>query len=159
MFFYFRSLYEHSGEPSLFTTIEENANAWVTSPYFDEGTEFSKTWSLQKWINSDKKAFPMQSSYSNIYFEGNTDADRNSDTYMTMRTARLANFQTAAEFESIAKYKYASMRMYARTVGSPGACTAMFVYRRDGDLATVHEADIEILTKDPKNFIHYTNQP
>jgi hypothetical protein len=162
MFFDFRSLGQHSGVPPLFTTEEEHANGWVTSPYFEEGSAFNKVWHISNYNQydpSNSKIIPLQYSRSNLYIEANSDANRNSDTYLTMRTARLPGFQAGAEIESREKYMYASMRMYARTTGSPGACTAMFTYYRPGELATVQEADIEVLTKDPKNLIHYTNQP
>lgn len=52
--------------------------------------------------------------------------------------------------------------MLARTRGSPGAVTAMFTYRpppQPQQLALVQEADLEIRTQDPPNFVQYTNQP
>ncbi|KAM5366710.1 hypothetical protein ACJZ2D_010386 [Fusarium nematophilum] len=76
-----------------------------------------------------------------------------------MRTARLPGFQTAAEFESVSTYNYLSIRMRARVTGSPGACMAMFTYLEGEQLADVQEADIEILTRDPRSRIQYTNQP
>ena len=49
--------------------------------------------------------------------------------------------------------------MLARTIGAPGAITALFTYRGADKLANVQEADLEIRTKDPRNTIQYTNQP
>ncbi len=51
--------------------------------------------------------------------------------------------------------------MFARTMGSPGAVTAMFTYRpgAGGSLQLVQEADLEILTRDPQTHIQFTNQP
>ncbi|KAK2072232.1 hypothetical protein P8C59_006603 [Phyllachora maydis] len=70
---------------------------------------------------------------------------------------RLPDFQTAAEFESVSEgYQHLSMRMLARTVGSAGACTAMFTYR---DGTPVQEADLEVRTRDPRDTVQYTNQP
>ncbi|KAI0442043.1 concanavalin A-like lectin/glucanase domain-containing protein [Xylaria telfairii] len=82
---------------------------------------------------------------------------------MTMRTLRYKHYQSAAEFESISKaYHFLSVRMYARTLGPPGAVTAMFTYRDSGDpskIASVQESDLEIRTMDPVDKVQYTNQP
>ncbi|KAM0230447.1 hypothetical protein ACHAPO_009211 [Fusarium lateritium] len=157
-FFDFRSLSQHAGVPPLIDSIQGNAEAGFTSDFFNWGSDFSKTWGAQKWNNGNKD-FPMQNTYNNLYIEENNDQSPASDTWLTMRTARHNGFQTASEFESMVKHQYVSLRMYARTKGSPGACTAMFTYLAGEDLASVQEADIEVLTKDPPNVIHYTNQP
>ncbi|KAM0208952.1 hypothetical protein ACHAQI_006648 [Fusarium lateritium] len=155
----FRSLSQYAGVPALIDTIQGNADADFTSDYFNWESEFAQTWGPQKWNNGNKD-FPMQNTYNNLYIEKNTDSSPASDTWLTMRTARHNGFQTASEFESMVKHQYVSLRMYARTKGSPGACTAMFTYRNDGEgLATVQEADIEVLTNDDPTVIHYTNQP
>lgn len=158
MFWDFRSLSQYAKVPALIQTQQGNANADFSSSFFNWESEFGQTWGLQNWDNGNSE-FPMQNSYNNVYIEKNTDSSPASDTFMTMRTARHKGFQSAAEFESINKYHYASMRMYARTKGSPGACTAMFTYLGGEKLADVQEADIEVLTSDPKGLIHYTNQP
>ncbi|KAG8665590.1 hypothetical protein FPOAC1_010389 [Fusarium poae] len=102
----------------------------------------------------------MANSLNNIYIQANDDDGATSDTFLTMRTMRMPGFQSAAEFESVSTYHYVSVRMLARVTGSAGACMALFTYLEDGDeLADVQEADIEILTRDPKNRIQYTNQP
>ncbi|KAI5467966.1 concanavalin A-like lectin/glucanase domain-containing protein [Mariannaea sp. PMI_226] len=158
MFFDFRSLSQYAGVPDVINTVDGNANADFSSSYFNWESKFAQTWGLQKWSNEDA-SFPMQNSYNNIYIQANKDDNAASDTYLTMRTARGDGFQSAAEFESINKYQYASMRMFARTVGSKGACTSMFTYLGADKLANVQESDIEVLTNDPDNVIHYTNQP
>ncbi|CAH0057484.1 unnamed protein product [Clonostachys solani] len=66
---------------------------------------------------------------------------------------------TSAEFESMDLFDHASIRMYSRSIGSPGACTAVFTYREANSLKDVQESDIEILTSGPKTSIQYTNQP
>ncbi|KAK7433332.1 hypothetical protein QQZ08_000271 [Neonectria magnoliae] len=158
MFFDFRSLLQYAGIPDLIDSLEGNADANFTSAYFDYESEFGQTWGLQQWSNEDPD-FPMQNSFNNVYIQDNSDDVPASDTFMSMRTARHDGFQSAAEFETIEQVQYASMRMFARTVGSPGACTAMFTYRGAEQLADVQEADIEVLTNDADNVIHYTNQP
>ncbi|KAF5722294.1 xyloglucan endo-transglycosylase [Fusarium mundagurra] len=101
----------------------------------------------------------MINSPNNIYIEKNDDKDAASDTFLTMRTMRLPGFQSAAEFESVSTYHYVSVRMLARVTGSAGACMAIFTYLGGEELADVQEADIEIMTRDPKNRVQYTNQP
>ncbi|KAJ4263463.1 hypothetical protein NW762_006282 [Fusarium torreyae] len=158
-FFDFRSLSQYAGVPGLIDTLEGNAQAGYTSAFFsNENSQFRQFWGPQNWWNENEE-FPMQNTYNNLYIEDNNDASPSSDTWLTMRTARHNGFQTASEFESILKYQHVSMRMYARTKGSPGACTAMFTYLKGNTLAEVQEADIEILTKDDPIIVHYTNQP
>ncbi|KAF4496533.1 xyloglucan endo-transglycosylase [Fusarium agapanthi] len=84
----------------------------------------------------------MINSPNNIYIEKNDDKDAASDTFLTMRTMRLPGFQSAAEFESVSTYQYGCSPV------SPAA-----------RLADVQEADIEIMTRDPKDRVQYTNQP
>ena len=104
----------------------------------------------------------MMNSLSNVYIDlnGDSEGDDVMDTYLVLRTARLEDFQSAAEFQSQGEtYHYLSMRVYARTVGDPGACTAIFTYRETDDVDQVQEADIEILTSGPDNKVQCTNQP
>lgn len=158
MFVDFRSLSQYAKVPPLLDTLAANADADASSAFFAWDSEWGQTWSVQSW-SSDDEAIPMQNSANNVYIQANDDDHPASETFMTMRTARGDGFQSAAEIESMDTYHYASMRMFARTIGSAGACTAMFTYRDGGSLAKVQEADIEVLTKDADNVIHYTNQP
>ncbi|KAI5457541.1 concanavalin A-like lectin/glucanase domain-containing protein [Mariannaea sp. PMI_226] len=159
MFFDFRNLSQFAaGVPDLIDTIDGNANAGFSSDYFKWGSDFTQTWGLQKWSSNGGNIF-MQNTYNNVYIQANTDDEATSNTYLTMRTARGDGFQSAAEFVSHQKYQYASMRMLSRTFGSTGACGAMFTYLSGSELANVQESDIEVLTKDANNIIHYTNQP
>lgn len=166
-FFDFRSLSKHASIPDIVTTFSENAKAPIANNYF-KSDDWTSTWQIQDWNNSkslkkssttDDPKIPMTNSFSNVYIEENTDENAASETFLTMRTKRLEKFQTAAEFESIDTYHYLSVRMLARTIGSPGAITALFTYRDGGSLAKVQEADIEILTRGPRDHISYTNQP
>lgn len=164
-FFDFRSLDQYQGIPNPLTDPDASANAQVTSNFFTSA-EWNSSWSVQSWNNSggarsDASIF-MVNSPNNVYIEKNTDPSPSSKTYLTLRTERLPDFQTAAELESMSKgYQFLSIRMLARTIGSAGAVTAMFTYRGGkGDaLADVQEADLEIRTRDPRNLVHYTNQP
>lgn len=164
-FYDFRSRSDLVNVPSSYASDPDAAsNADVASDYFNSD-EWNDGWSIQQWNNSanlddgDANVL-MVNSPANVYFDANADPDAQSDTYLTLRTVRLEEFQTAAEFESIAQaYHYASARMYARAVGPPGAVAAMFTYRGSDDPNTIQEADLEIRTMDPPDVIQYTNQP
>lgn len=166
-FFDFRNLTQYAGVPPVRGNETQDTATIVSSDYF-KTDEWTKNWGIQTWDNSKgaNQGFSgdgtvyMINSANNIYIEENKDDDADSETYLTMRTKRLAHLQTAAEFENKNyNFQYLSMRMYARTLGDPGAVTAMFTYRNSDDPAKVQEADIEVLTRDPKNKISYTNQP
>ncbi len=169
----FRNLSQHVGTPKILADVPSNANANPTNDFF-ASTSWTTMWRATNWnneqmmktnnsdVSGSDATLLMVNSPNNIYIENNTDTNATSQTYMTMRTARLANFQTAAEIESTSVgYRYISVRMYARTLGSPGAITAMFTYRpgAGGSLQLVQEADLEIRTRDPQTRIQFTNQP
>ncbi|KAI0202745.1 putative xylanase 3 [Astrocystis sublimbata] len=166
-FFDFRSLNQFARVPAPIEDPYDSTNADETSRYFLDDN-WTKVWGIQQWNNSDSKdngdvPVLMVNSPNNIYIEKNNDENPASDTFMTMRTIRHKHFQSASEFESISKaYHFLSVRMYARTLGPPGAVTAMFTYRDDsgdGDIAKVQESDLEIRTQDPVDKVQYTNQP
>ncbi|KAI0460663.1 putative xylanase 3 [Xylaria acuta] len=166
-FFDFRTLAQYANVPHPIEDPYDSSDADETSEYFLDDN-WTKVWGIQRWNNSnsvDSGDVPvlLVNSPNNIYIEKNTDENPTSDTFMTMRTLRYKHYQSAAEFESISKaYHFLSVRMYARTIGAPGAVTAMFTYRDDGDssnIASVQESDLEIRTMDPKDKVQYTNQP
>ena len=75
---------------------------------------------------------------------------------MTLSTARTdAETQEASEvtFEEF-KAVHASIRVFGRVRGAPGAVAGIFTYLND-----TQESDIEILTRDTTNYVQYTNQP
>ncbi|KAH8170043.1 glycosyl hydrolases family 16 domain-containing protein [Sarocladium implicatum] len=154
-FWDFRDLSRYAGVPATINTVSGNANAGFTSDYFGWSSDFQKFWGPQNWDNGAE--FTNVNSFNNLYISSNPNGD--SATMLTMRTARGSNFQSSSEFETKAKVDHASMRMYARTHGDAGACTAIFTYLGADSLKDVQEADIEILTRDPETAIHYTNQP
>ncbi|GAB1320638.1 Glycoside hydrolase family 16 protein [Madurella fahalii] len=162
-FFDFRSLSEYAGVPPTIRDADSSPGADKTSAFF-ERQEWTDFWMLSNWDNRhnlrEDASVLMVNSPNNVYIEANNEPNPASQTWLTLRTQRLAEFQTAAEIESAsAEYKHLSVRMRARTVGARGAITAMFTYRRGDTLADVQEADLEIRTADPRNLIHYTNQP
>ncbi|KAH7171928.1 concanavalin A-like lectin/glucanase domain-containing protein [Fusarium sp. MPI-SDFR-AT-0072] len=162
-FYDYRNLEDYAGVPSPVQNASRKAG--VTSDYFNSDT-WDDSWSIQDWSNRGKgvslsgdATVLMINSPNNIYIEKNDDKDAASDTFLTLRTMRLPGFQSAAEFESVPTYHYVSVRMLARVTGSAGACMAIFTYLGGEELADVQEADIEIMTRDPKNRVQYTNQP
>ncbi|KAF7552428.1 hypothetical protein G7046_g7407 [Stylonectria norvegica] len=161
MFWDFRSLSKYAKVPGPLATVESNRKADFSSTYFNWDNQFGQTWGVQNWDNNQTKPYVMINSKNNVYIEHNADSKPASDTFMTMRTVRHSlGFQSAAEIESVNTYQYASMRYFARSRGSAGACTSMFTYRGAEKLADVQEADIEFLTRENAfDTVHYTNQP
>lgn len=165
-FFDFRDLGDYAGVPDPIRNETRAVKASTTSEYFDSD-DWDSAWGIQYWSNrnsggvslSGDASVLMVNSANNVYIEKNDDDDAASDTFLTLRTMRFPGFQSAAEFESIDSYQYLSIRMLARVTGSPGACMALFTYYSAEELANIQEADIEILTRDPKDRIQYTNQP
>ncbi|KAI1498959.1 concanavalin A-like lectin/glucanase domain-containing protein [Biscogniauxia marginata] len=132
-----------------------DAAAPVTNSYFSSA-EWTDTWNIQRWSTGDGLVFRANSA-NNMYFARDNSTDADTPTYLTMRTVRQSDYQSTSEFQtSSAQYQFLSLRMYARTRGSPGAVTAMFTYR-GGE--PVQEADIEIRTERPESEVQYTNQP
>lgn len=163
-FFDFRSMSQYVNVPAVISDMNDASQAEAASDYFNS-QEWTESWGIQVWNNTqnmqsgDASVF-MVNSASNVYIEQNKDNNADSDTWLTLRTVRLADFQSAAEFESINQgYHFVSARMYARTVGAPGAITAMFTYRGNDNPNLLQEADLEIRTLDPPDVIQYTNQP
>ncbi|KAJ8132356.1 hypothetical protein O1611_g1270 [Lasiodiplodia mahajangana] len=166
-FFDFRALTQYAKVPPPITDPYDSSEADETSDYFLDN-DWTEVWGIQRWNNSDSvdsgdAPVLLVNSPNNVYIEENTDENASSDTFLTMRTMRFEDYQSTAEFESISKaYHFLSVRMLARTVGAPGAITAMFTYRDGGDptqLTSVQESDLEIRTMDPKDKVQYTNQP
>ncbi|KAI1410766.1 glycoside hydrolase family 16 protein [Hypoxylon sp. FL1857] len=164
-FFDFRDI-ASAGVPAPIDDRAGATNAPVTNAYFESGN-FTDTWSVQAWAGGSSDA-SVYNTYSknDVYIESNTDSGSGaaSRTYLTLRTYRhpagAGDFQSSAEIQSVsASYQFVSMRMYARTRGAAGAVTAMFTYRGGATEADVQEADLEILTREATNQVHYTNQP
>ena len=138
-------------------------DSWDDAPNLDVGEAnilnsdaWNKDWNIQSWSKNASDDFPirMVNSPANVYLQQN---DNNDDafTYLTLRTTRGKDFQSAAEIENLQKnVKHVSMRMSARVVGDKGAVAGFFTFYDDAN-----ESDIEILTDDPKDVIRYTNQP
>ncbi|KAK0711077.1 concanavalin A-like lectin/glucanase domain-containing protein [Lasiosphaeris hirsuta] len=163
-FFDFRSQSQYAGVPQVITSADDSAEADKTSKFFDT-TQWTDMWMVGSWNNSKSvrsdASVLMINSPNNVYIEANGDRTSNPQTWLTLRTQRLATFQTAAEIESTEKigFQFLSMRMLARTIGAKGAITALFTYLHSDNVALVQEADLEVRTSDPPELVHYTNQP
>ncbi|KAL3423985.1 xylanase 3 [Phlyctema vagabunda] len=155
--------------PSVLTNATATTSAQATNDFFAADT-FTKDWNIQSWNNSDSfgtdasdAAVLMVNSANNVYIEQSTDDSPDYTTFLTLRTARQSDFQSAAELDSTEQnFMHLSARFLARVVGSPGACAGLFTYLSPtdpNDAQTVQEADIEILTSGERNVVHYTNQP
>ncbi|KAL6885031.1 glycoside hydrolase family 16 protein [Trichoderma longibrachiatum] len=169
MFFDFRNLTQDAGIPPIVTNATNATFAPPTSAYFSSD-EWTSVWQLQGWSNSEGKgkglsgAATVLMAYSpaNVYIQQNEDkdADADSQTYLTLRTQREPKFQSAAAFQTkTSDYQFVSLRMLARTVGSPGAVTAMFTYRDATASSSLQESDFEVLTRGPRENVQLTNQP
>ncbi|KAH7385796.1 concanavalin A-like lectin/glucanase domain-containing protein [Pyrenochaeta sp. MPI-SDFR-AT-0127] len=126
---------EPTWQPSLFSS-----NAWNTD------------WNIQNWSKPATADFPvpMNNSLANVYL-----AQEDNVSFLTLRTSREGDYQTAGEVENLQKnLMHVSMRMYGRVKGSKGAVAGFFTFYDD-----TNESDIEILTDDPTDQIRYTNQP
>jgi len=168
-FYDFRSLSQHAGIPPLISNADEATTAPITSDYFSDDS-FKTFWDIQNWNNSvslgtaaSNASVLRVNSRNNIYVERNAVENVTPQTWLTLRTARQTQFQSTAEMVTQSdKIQFISMRMLARTIGAPGGCTAMFTYRgppADQPNAKLQEADLEMLTKYPRDLVQCTNQP
>ena len=161
-FFDFRNLDKFQGPaPPPVKNASAAQTAFATSDFF-LSTDWTDNWGIQNWNNSVSpradSSVLMINSPNNVYIEQNTDQSTDAKTWLTLRTTRQADFQSSAEITTVSEaYKFISIRWLTRTIGDSGGCTALFTYRGTKD--TVQEADMEILTKGPRNAIQYTNQP
>ncbi|KAL5114666.1 hypothetical protein ACEQ8H_007460 [Pleosporales sp. CAS-2024a] len=124
--------------------------AWQPSVF--NSVDWLADWGIQNWSKpaTDDFPVPMLNSFANIYI-----GEEDNSTFLTLRTSRTHDHQTAGEIENQQKnLMHVSMRMYGRVVGDSGAVAGFFTFFDDSN-----ESDIEILTRDAKDQIHYTNQP
>ncbi|PVI08462.1 glycoside hydrolase family 16 protein [Periconia macrospinosa] len=159
-FFDFRNLADNADQyvqaPPLLNTSQEAASASVWDANILNSDAWKTDWNIQNWSKPATSDFPtpMTNSFANVYIQQNADGG-DDFTFLTLRTSRLNDSQTAAEIENEQKnLMHVTMRMHARVVGSKGAVAGFFTFFDDSN-----ESDIEILTRDPKTTIRYTNQP
>ena len=159
-FFDFRKLdtstdnYDTTTSPPLVkgdSGTESAPNAFLTD------SAFASDWNLQQWSkdpNGDSTV-KLVNSPANCYISTPASGSSNQNTHLTFRTHRFLDFQSTAEAESATKdFLHASFRYRARVRGDAGAVAGLFTFYDDNN-----ESDIEILTRDPKDVIRYSNQP
>ncbi|KAF2869907.1 concanavalin A-like lectin/glucanase domain-containing protein [Massariosphaeria phaeospora] len=159
-FFDFRNLAGGPGQyvqaPPLVNDTQDAGDEPLWTPNVLGSDAWSADWGIQNWGKNATEEFPvkMVNSPANVYIQQNDD-EKNAFSWLTLRTTRLDEFQSAAEIESLQKnLNHVSMRMKARVVGAKGAVAGFFTFFDDDN-----ESDIEILTDDAKDVIRYTNQP
>jgi hypothetical protein len=159
-FFDFRNLASRPGQflknPPLINHKQNASELPVWDADILNSTGWNADWGIQSWGKDATDDFPtpMTNSLANVYIGQNDDA-KDWFTWLTLRTSRLEDYQSAAEIESEQKnLMHASLRMQGRVIGSKGAVAGFFTFYDDDN-----ESDIEILTNDPTNKIRYTNQP
>ncbi|KAF2274535.1 concanavalin A-like lectin/glucanase [Westerdykella ornata] len=161
-FFDFRNLADgqpgkYVSDPPLLNSTQDNGTESVWSPDVLDTDAWTTDWAIQNWSKPSSDKFPvrMVNSPANIYISQDPSNVSDASTWLTLRTSRLDDFQSAAEMESTQKnVLFASLRMYARVRGDRGAVAGFFSFYND-----TNESDVEILTRDPRDRIRYTNQP
>ncbi|KAF2691209.1 glycoside hydrolase family 16 protein [Lentithecium fluviatile CBS 122367] len=158
-FYDFRNLADSPGQylstPGLVNDTQDAGAEPVWDANILNSDAWNTDWNIQNWSKNATDDFPtkMVNSPANIYIKQDTDS--NLSTYLTLRTSRLDDFQSAGEIENLQKnLMHASMRMSGRVIGSKGAVAGFFTFFDD-----TNESDIEILTDDATDVIRYTNQP
>ena len=142
-----------AGEPQG----EEN----ITSAYFAQ-PPFSDHWEIRRGIRNAESEVPMVYSAQNVYISRDPDSN-SSETYLTLRTTRLQDFQSVVQLVSqLSDLLHGSMRIRMKILPdgkdgdnvARGAVVGFFTYASD-----TQESDIEVLTKDPDNIVQLTTQP
>jgi len=99
---------------------------------------------------------PVDFTPKRVSIVNSQDRSSSYSTYLTISTSRIDD-ETQEGGEITYKefnVTYASIRVLGRVSGTPGACAGIFTYLND-----TQESDIEMFTRDPPNFVHYSNQP
>jgi len=152
-FYDFRNLEGGFTSPPPPINQSQNASLVPTwQPQIFNSNDWNADWGMQNWSKKATADFPtpMSNSLGNVYV-----GQQGNGTYLSLRTTRLDDHQTAAEMENQQKnMMHVSMRMSGRVKGDSGAVAGFFTFFDD-----TNESDIEILTSDPKDKIRYTNQP
>ncbi|CEL06383.1 hypothetical protein ASPCAL07488 [Aspergillus calidoustus] len=149
------------------------ADVWEAQTVPLSQSPFKTDWQAQSWSRHKTldSIVPMVNSDLNAFFAGHPQIPDTSQ--LVLRTTRLSNYSSTAEIESLQGNFYrCSLRIRMRLMSrdaishspfepSPdddqvpkGACAGIFTYR-----SATCESDLEILTSDPANTVHYANQP
>ncbi|KAE9989914.1 hypothetical protein EG327_002101 [Venturia inaequalis] len=99
---------------------------------------------------------PVNFTNSHVSITNSTDQSRNYNSYLTLSTTRSTPLDQPSGEITYTEHNitHASIRVFSRIHGSPGAIAGIFTYKND-----TQEADIEIFTRAPANKIQYSNQP
>ncbi|RJE26483.1 hypothetical protein PHISCL_01193 [Aspergillus sclerotialis] len=159
-FFDFRNIPNSNGvynlEPPNVTSSQDAGGELGQKGYLNS-TVFADDWELQTWGRTPRPTtlLRMQNSKQSIYIQDNSKEDNsNATTFLTLRTYRNQQFSSTAEMLGLQRNVFhASIRIYARVHGVPGAVIGMFTYLNDST-----ESDIEILTRDQINHVRCSNQ-
>jgi hypothetical protein len=155
-FYDFRNLVDGlEAPPPLINDTQNTTLAPTWQPKIFNSDDWLADWGIQNWSKpaTDDFPVPMSNSLANIYI--GQDGQEENSTFLTLRSSRLDDHQTAGEIENQQKnLMHVSMRMHGRVVGDAGAVAGFFTFYDDNN-----ESDVEILTRDPKDQTRYTNQP
>ncbi|KAL2823308.1 concanavalin A-like lectin/glucanase domain-containing protein [Aspergillus cavernicola] len=146
---------------------------WETETIPLSESPFNTEWQAQSWRREKTKdnITPMVNSAQNTFFARHPQWTGTSQ--LVLRTTRLPGYSSTAEIESQqGNFYHCSIRVRMRLMSRDaiarapgdmrpdnntvprGACAGIFTYR-----SATCESDLEFLTSDPPNTIHYANQP
>ncbi|KEF58761.1 uncharacterized protein A1O9_03604 [Exophiala aquamarina CBS 119918] len=158
----FRNLSNYSiNWPSSITAEEDQGGENITSAYFAH-PPFSDHWEIRRGIRNAESDVPMIYSAQNVYISQDPSSD-GSQTYLTLRTTRLQDFQSVVQLVSRPdNLLHASMRTRMKIISdgkdgdnvAGGAVVGFFTYESD-----TQESDIEVLTKHPSDIVELSTQP
>ncbi|KAL4877081.1 concanavalin A-like lectin/glucanase domain-containing protein [Aspergillus karnatakaensis] len=150
-----------------------SADIWETQTVPLSESSFSTDWAAQSWSRqkTSDSLVPMVNSDTNAFFARHPDWHGTSQ--LVLRTMRLQDSSSTAEIESHhGNFFHCSLRVRMRLMSRDtvsrapwdtrevdnvvprGACAGIFTYR-----SATCESDVEFLTSDAPNTIHYANQP
>ena len=145
-------------QPPLISATQDEGQEGVTSPYISS-FEAGGFWAIRRGIRNPESTVPMTYSAQNFYVS--KDSGDDNSTHLTLRTSRNSDFQSVAALKTTNDVLYASLRVRAKFIPSndsteieTGAVFGWFTYKSD-----TQESDIEILTVEDPNQVHFTNQP
>ncbi|PMD44745.1 glycoside hydrolase family 16 protein [Hyaloscypha variabilis F] len=151
----------------LYYRLYDFRNIYNTRSASTQNSITSKTVTNSSWTNdwyirnyprksSGAPDIPVSFTPRRVSITNSTDKSPYYSTYLTLSSARInESTQEGGEitFDEF-NVSYASIRVLGRVKGTPGACAGIFTYLNDTE-----ESDIEMFTRDPANFVHYSNQP
>ncbi|KAL5339956.1 concanavalin A-like lectin/glucanase domain-containing protein [Aspergillus crustosus] len=160
-------------EPDSDASPLSTADLWEAQTIPLSSTPFSTDWAAQSWgrQKTTDSIIPMVNSHTNAFFARHPDYHGTSQ--LVLRTTRFEDSSSTAEIESHhGNFFHCSLRVRMRLMSREavshepwdpttvennvprGACAGIFTYR-----SATCESDVEFLTSDPLNTIHYANQP